>query len=117
LYKLILSFFLLFVLLNTLDILTTIIGFELGAIEGNNLAKQKMIDWGLTRFWIFKLSFPFIVGFVSLLVIFYTAHLEPDYLFFVQKIFLIAYLVVSSINLYAVVGNVRSIYEQYSMRA
>lgn len=116
-YKLIFSFFLLFLLLNSLDVLTTIIGFELGAGEGNKLARQRMTDWGLTKFWIFKLSFPLIMGLVSLILILYTSHFEPDYLFFVKRIILITYLVVCSFYLYIVTDNIIKIYLQYSISA
>jgi len=77
--KRILLLFFTFVLLNGLDVVTTMIGLEIGAAEANPTAQRLMSSLGLAEAMMLKFLLILLLGCLSLAAYWYALHRDPKY--------------------------------------
>lgn len=76
--KTVLVLFTVFVLLNGLDVITTIVGLKLGAKEANPTTAKAIDTFGLTQALLLKFLLVLFLGLVSLLALWYAEGHEPE---------------------------------------
>ncbi|MCJ7759680.1 DUF5658 family protein [Candidatus Bathyarchaeota archaeon] len=112
--KRILLLFFTFVLLNGLDVLTTIIGLEIGAAEANPTAQRLMSSLGLAEAMMLKFFLILLLGLLSLVTYEYALHRDPKYVKHTRLVLSATYLIGIVVYLFVVVQNVLVIWLQGS---
>lgn len=113
--RLILSLFLVFLLMNALDIFLTIIGLHLGAAESNPTTITLMDRWGLAGAFAFKFFIVMFLGLVSLAAYWYALHHDPKYVQTTRKVLIVTFCVGIFCYAYIILQNLLVIYIQSAM--
>lgn len=113
--KRILLLFFTFVLLNGLDVLTTIIGLEIGAAEANPTAQRLMNSLGLTEAMMLKFFLILLLGLLSLFTYEYALHRDPKYVRHTRAVLTVVFAAGIGVYLYVVISNLITIWLQLNM--
>jgi len=113
--RLILSLFLVFLLLNALDIFLTVIGLHLGAAEANPTTIVMIDRWGSAGAFAFKFLIVMFFGLLSLVTYQYALRKDPKYVQTTRKVVIITFYIGIFCYLYVILQNLLVICMQSSM--
>lgn len=112
--KRILILFFTFILLNGLDVLTTIIGLEIGAAEANPTAQKLMNSLGLAEAMMLKFFLLLLLGCLSLAAYWYALHRDPKHIRHTRVVLTVVFAAGIGAYIYVVASNLITIWLQVS---
>jgi hypothetical protein len=115
--KRILLLFFTFMLLNGLDVLTTVIGLELGAAEANPTAQRLMSSLGLAEAMMLKFFLILLLGLLSLAAYWYALHRDVKYVRHTRAVLTVVFAAGIGVYLYVVMSNLITIWLQLNFYA
>jgi len=115
--KRILLLFFTFILLNGLDVLTTVIGLELGAAEANPTAQRLMSSLGLAEAMMLKFFLILLLGLLSLAAYWYALHRDAKYVRHTRAALTVVFAAGIGVYLYVVFSNLITIWLQLNLNA
>lgn len=113
--KRILLLFFTFVLLNGLDVLTTIIGLEIGAAEANPTAQRLMSSLGLAEAMMLKFFLILAFGLLSLFTYEYALYRDPKYVRHTKIVLTVVYTIGICAYVCVCISNLITIWLQLNM--
>lgn len=115
--KRILLLFFTFVLLNGMDVLTTVIGLEIGAVEANPTAQRLMNNLGLAEAMMLKFLLILLLGLLSLAAYWYALHRDPKHVRHTRAVLTVSFAAGIGVYLYVVASNLITIWLQLNFYA